>query len=449
MRRLVDGCYAWMAPGALDSEVRSIHHPRTFSVPAQKAEQLRVLAHGIPDDAPASPLFLELQQAGFAAEDLDPVDPDVVQQLSLLGNGFSWHLDGCPRADKLVDLVRRAHAQRKVVDLTFGQASCIPESAVLRCWQLTRARKGPQRVLLIGDDDLLCLPLARMGHKVTVLDIDGMLVEFIERLARAEKLKADARVQDVRDPLPDELAGRFDAVMMDPMSYEPCLMAFMCRATNALKRNGTLYCCVHPLARQLFEDVVGRHPLRLERCLYELSVYYYEGFLENWYRSDLYALRRTDGESPWAASEPLPLGDIISGAFRTRHHGFTDITPPPLRRPDLATVRAAVEAYLTRAKVNVVARQEHDGENWAHLYVATDGGGHLAVVLDKRKGVVSYALYPFTMARDIFLSESFARFLAIARVRTFSREANDLATPAVSTPARVARSTPRRRVRAR
>jgi hypothetical protein len=411
-------------------------------------DQVIRLAHGVPDREPETPLFYELQRLGFADDGLPAVDAVVHQRLADLGQGFGWHVAHAKGHQDLVALLRRAHAQRKVSLFHLGQTACIPESGVARCLQL-RQRVGPRkRVLLVGDDDLLCLPLARMGYRVTVLDIDATLVSFLQRVARQERLAVDVRLQDVLQPLPEDLVGAFDAVLTDPMSFESCLVAFLGRAVNVLKPGGRVFSCLHPLSRQLFKRVVDQLPLHVEECLYELSVYYYTGFVENWYRSDLYVMRRTEKPPPFGPGAVVPLGNIIEGYLNDRLHGFTDISGSPFKRPTVETLEGVVNRWVEVTGQEVKARQLFSDQGWAHLYVALGGGRHLALVMDHAHGSICYDLFPFSEELDEALTAVFAGVLALSRTVTFECITHDLASPTVVTrprPRTVTRKGPARR----
>jgi predicted methyltransferase len=96
-------------------------------------------------------------------------------------------------------------------------------------------------IVLVGDDDLVGLALALTGlpERVTVLDIDGRLGEFLEEVGRREGLEVEFVEYDVRDPLPRELRGRFEVFVTDPPEEQRGLRAFLCRAVCALRPSGS------------------------------------------------------------------------------------------------------------------------------------------------------------------------------------------------------------------
>lgn len=432
MRRLNDGAFAVVAGAPRDSHVASIAHPKTVALDAAHAAELRELAHGMPDTAPEGEAFIRLRAAGLALDGLPADDPVVQERLRVLGTGFAWHGEGCPDREALTVMLRRLHARRKMSLFDFGQTAVLPECGIGRCWQLTQRAGKKQRVLLIGDDDLLALPLAALGHQVTVVDIDDVLIDFIQKSAREFKLKVDARVQDVLAPMPKDMVGAYDVVLTDPMSYESCLVAFLSRATSAVKHGGLILTCVHPLARRVFERVARRLPVGVEEMLFEFNGYYYQGFVNNWYRSDLYVLRRGDGPDPHAPEATIPFTDIIAGNLGDRLHSFTDVYSLPFNKPTLEQVRDALDRWEQRIGGDkVLSRHGYEGERYAHEFRALDGGGHLSVTFDKHKAVLSWDLFPFQERWDEALGAVFAQFIRAAGVVKFNALAPDLGTPPV------------------
>lgn len=433
MRRLVDGAYAIVAMPPRASEVFSILHPRRFTVAPEHHDELLALCHGVEDSAPRGPAFHALAAVGLADDGLPAADAAIMERLRLLGAGYQWHVRGTPNGTELTTLLRDHHSRRKLSNFEFGQTAVLPECGVARCAELTARVGRNKRVLVIGDDDLLAPVLARMGHTVTVLDIDDTLVSLLRRCAKDARVKLDARQQDILAPLPADLRGRFDAVLTDPMSYEACLEAFLARGLHALKPGGSIFCCVHPLARQTFARVMSRLPLHAEAGLLELSVYYYQGFVENWYRSDLFHLVHTGQPAPHAADRPLPFTNIIDGTLSDRLHGFTDIKCAPFRKTRTEDVQEVLEEVEARmGKDAVVARSSHSTDRYHHQWRALSVGGHLAVTLDKAKGHVSYDLFPYHPAWDHALVHAFNQRVKLGSVLQFSAFPPDLAAPTVA-----------------
>lgn len=133
--------------------------------------------------------------------------------------------------------------QRPPARAEFDQGYVDPVSTVARVAVMyQRGDLENQDVLLIGDDDLtsIAIALTGMARRITVLEIDERLVEFIALQAR-EKGWTNLSVHryDVRDPLPRELEGQFDTFLIDPVETLPGIRLFLSRCALSLRGRGS------------------------------------------------------------------------------------------------------------------------------------------------------------------------------------------------------------------
>jgi predicted methyltransferase len=94
-----------------------------------------------------------------------------------------------------------------------------------------------KRIAVLGDDDLIsiALCLATEPEHISVLEIDGRLVDFINDIAGARGFPIKALGWDFRNPLPAEFRGRFDSFVTDPSETLPGLKMFLSRGIYTLK----------------------------------------------------------------------------------------------------------------------------------------------------------------------------------------------------------------------
>lgn len=119
----------------------------------------------------------------------------------------------------------------------FHQQPCTP-ATVLRRVRLVQhlwRDQSPPRILLLGDDDLFSLALARTTNwSSTVVEIDPKVLDVIE----AHRIPAIRTVlHDLREPLPGDLRGQFDVIMADPMYTREGLNIFLKAASAAFGEN--------------------------------------------------------------------------------------------------------------------------------------------------------------------------------------------------------------------
>lgn len=127
-------------------------------------------------------------------------------------------------------------ARRRFLDFAHGQAPLDAFSHDLKVKAVLD--RNPSRVVLIGDDDLVSISLARKNVEVCVLELDPYTCALITLLARREKLPVTVHQLDFRDPLPTEFVGRFDLFVADPDFTIESFGLFLSRGLSCLVQNG-------------------------------------------------------------------------------------------------------------------------------------------------------------------------------------------------------------------
>ncbi len=96
------------------------------------------------------------------------------------------------------------------------------------------------KIFIVGDDDLFSIASSLTGlpEKVTVVEIDERLVNFINSVAEEYSLPVEARVYDVQQAFPDELRKKYDVFVTDPVETIPGLKLFLSRGVSTLKGAG-------------------------------------------------------------------------------------------------------------------------------------------------------------------------------------------------------------------
>lgn len=116
------------------------------------------------------------------------------------------------------------------------QQPCTPASAIRRVRLVRNHWHGERspRILLLGDDDLVSLTFAReVGWPTTVVEIDQRVIDTIAA-AHSPETPINLIRGDLRNSLPQSLAGRFDIVLADPMYTSEGLEIFLRNALLAL-----------------------------------------------------------------------------------------------------------------------------------------------------------------------------------------------------------------------
>ena len=95
-------------------------------------------------------------------------------------------------------------------------------------------------ILLLGDDDLTSLALLASGwpRRVTVLEIDTRILDFIEKVAKEKGWSVETIQYDARYPIEESLKGQFDVFLTDPVETIGGLRLFLSRCVEGLRGEG-------------------------------------------------------------------------------------------------------------------------------------------------------------------------------------------------------------------
>jgi len=402
-----DGVYARLSSDEEPSLVRSATGFGRASLGAEDRDLILGLLHGLPARAADEARVGRLLRHGLAALRSSADDPTLAAKLDQLSAGWSWQRPArgasSQRFARLYRLMLRAHARRKVFLDAFGQTPCLPETAVRRA---LLAGSEPRRVLCIGDDDLVSVALAALGHEVVVLDIDDtILIPFLTALAKEWQLPLRALRCDLNDPLPPRLRGRFDLLYTDPLSTRGCLELFLSRGMAGLSAGGRICCCVHPAALQLFSEVADELGLDLHAHHGDFNHYYDDAFQEDLYRSDLVELSMGKGARPRFSAAESARVDIFAGELYQRQHASGDVRSPDLRGAGLERIRAVLMALEQSPGLGLSAVRQVQSDGALCTLALLEGGGYLGITADPADGRLAVDVYPAAEERDEVILE--------------------------------------------
>jgi len=224
---------------------------------AQVAQDLWELVDLCDVPLAALPAILdECQREGLLERCGDRLSLTEAGQALLKTRGWAppWQID-CPACEgrgvtlqsetlrELLARFQKISRDRPKPRAQYDQAYITPEATVARVALMGgRGDLVGKRLIVLGDDDLIGLAAALSGGPahITVLEIDRELVAFIEESKGQLGLeKLEVRVHDLREPLPPELVGAYDAFITDPPeSFDGCTL-FLNRGLSALKGVGS------------------------------------------------------------------------------------------------------------------------------------------------------------------------------------------------------------------
>jgi len=134
-------------------------------------------------------------------------------------------------------------AQRPLPKSDYDQGFIRPEDTVSRvAFMYERGDLEDQEVFILGDDDLLsvAIGLTGMAKRVTVVEIDQRIVDFIKAFCEAEGVKnIEVKQYNALQELPQEDKKAYDVFVTDPVETYKGLKLFVGRCIESLKGKGT------------------------------------------------------------------------------------------------------------------------------------------------------------------------------------------------------------------
>ncbi len=132
---------------------------------------------------------------------------------------------------------RRPNAIRK-----FDQGYVTPMTTLSRfAFSYARGDIAGKEIIILGDDDLMSIVLGLSGlpKRITVVEIDERLTDFILSAAKKEGFQVYVERFDLRRPLPSEHRRRYDAFFTDPPETLKAADAFIGRGISLLRAPGS------------------------------------------------------------------------------------------------------------------------------------------------------------------------------------------------------------------
>lgn len=267
----------------------------------------------------------------------------VPSELAGLAVALQEAADGMPGAKAELD---QTHC---TVDTKLGRVLLLHQ---------TRALAG-QRIVLLGDDDLISVAIARFAaqtgsaaaiRRLTVVDTDPDVLRWIDQQVAGTGTMLETVEHDLRQPLPPSLAGAFDVVLTDPPYTVAGAELFLSRAVTALAPQP---------GRHVFFSFGARRPdetVAVQRAMAEMGLavrslapgfntYLGAGVLAG--TSNLYHLRTAPGARPLiegAYDGPIYTADnrlTATRPYRCARCRAVHHVGPGSRWPQIAALQAA------------------------------------------------------------------------------------------------------------
>ncbi|NHJ22539.1 MAG: adenosylmethionine decarboxylase [Candidatus Lokiarchaeota archaeon] len=136
---------------------------------------------------------------------------------------------------KITDILN----ERPEPDFALDQSHATPATVINRVFYLLK--KGSiegKKMIFLGDDDAtsIAVGLLDLAEKITVIDIDPNIIDFLSKTASRLSLKNFNVIPfDLREACPKDVVNEYDIVIMDPPYTNEGLRLFLKRARQVLR----------------------------------------------------------------------------------------------------------------------------------------------------------------------------------------------------------------------
>lgn len=241
--------------------------------------------------------FKTFVQIAHSASDL--ADDNVpIKLVETLDNGFRW-MNGwlANRGKEIFEHFETISASRQWVDHRYCQTPMLPEATFRKALFILETF-APERVLLIGDDDLLSIAMLIVNNnvKIDVLEIDSQLCRFIHTHLPNDAIKRVKLINKSIFESIDELATNcYDIVAAETISHYASMLTFVSKAVDAVKIGGRVI--IPPVTSvrhsSMTKRIVNELGLEVEFHSIGFGNYMNEYYELAPFRTDLLTARRT------------------------------------------------------------------------------------------------------------------------------------------------------------
>jgi predicted methyltransferase len=215
--------------------------------------------------------------------------------------------------------------------IELDQTHCTVETKIHRVLRLAQAGAlDGRRVLLLGDDDLIAIAIARFAaltgtaaglRRLAVVDTDPAVLDWIGGRTAGTGVAVELVEHDLREPLPVALTAAFDVVCTDPPYTVPGAELFLSRAVAALEQRPGQHVFFSFGARRPAETLATQRliadlGLVLRSLTPNFNSYLGAGILAG--RSHLYHLRTAEQSAPLI--EDAYAGPLYTADTRTEQN---------------------------------------------------------------------------------------------------------------------------------
>ena len=160
--------------------------------------------------------------------DYDPLPKNFDSTIRELSEEFSY-------LNSIKSYLENRPTPKFALDQSHAEISTVIKKTL---YMLKKGDIEGRRIIFLGDDDFISLSvgLTQLAKKITVLDIDNRVLDYLSKSVEELSLNNfNVISHDLREPCPDDIVNEFDVVVMDPPYTNEGLRLFLKRASQVLK----------------------------------------------------------------------------------------------------------------------------------------------------------------------------------------------------------------------
>ena len=156
-----------------------------------------------------------------------------------LPDNYNFSFSEIPKEFASISKLENFLENRPEPDFALDQSHAISSTVVRRSLYLLK--KGDiegRKILFLGDDDAtsLAVGLLNLAEKISVIDIDPNVINFLSEGANTLSIKSyNVLTHDLRESSPASVLNKYDVVVMDPPYTNEGLRLFLKRAKQVLR----------------------------------------------------------------------------------------------------------------------------------------------------------------------------------------------------------------------
>lgn len=144
---------------------------------------------------------------------------------------------------KIFETYKNIVKNRPLPSIEYDQGFISAEDAIRRAiFMYERGDLEDKAIFILGDDDLVSIAIGLLGvaKKITVLEIDKRLTDFINDVSKEHDLNITTITHDVLDSFPKKEMNKYDTFLTDPVETLQGFILFIYRCMQALKKRNSV-----------------------------------------------------------------------------------------------------------------------------------------------------------------------------------------------------------------